>query len=168
MEAECGGHTQRAQSSSGIPVEMCEAVILKPGNNCWRIEHAERVILLVDGAAYFHAFRETVKRAWHSTRLLAEHLVVAPSTVAEALSEHRSIIRVIETLGGSGRTLRPFESTVPGELDALVPDAQIAACMHQSAVPDSSPCTGTSHASGCARTCPTHPGQSASFSCLLQ
>ena len=59
-------------------------------------------------------------------RLLAEHLDVAPSTVAEALTEHRSIIRVIETLAGDGRTLKPFEFCVSDELDALVPDAQIA------------------------------------------
>jgi phospholipase D1/2 len=59
-------------------------------------------------------------------RLLAEHLDVAASTVAYALAQQRSIIRVIETLGGSGRTLRPFEFCVSEELDALVPDQQIA------------------------------------------
>jgi phospholipase D1/2 len=59
-------------------------------------------------------------------RLLAEHLDVAASTVAEALAQQRSIIRVIEALGGSDRTLRPFEFCVSEELDALVPDGQIA------------------------------------------
>jgi uncharacterized membrane protein YdjX (TVP38/TMEM64 family) len=59
-------------------------------------------------------------------RLLAEHLDVAVSTVADALAQQRSIIRVIETLGGAGRTLRPFEFCVSEELDALVPDGQIA------------------------------------------
>jgi len=59
-------------------------------------------------------------------RLLAEHLDVAASTVADALTEQRSIIRVIEALGSSGRTLRPFEFCVSEELDALVPDGQIA------------------------------------------
>ena len=59
-------------------------------------------------------------------RLLAEHLDVAPSAVADALAQQRSIIRVIETLGSSGRTLRPFEFCVSEELDALVPDGQIA------------------------------------------
>jgi phospholipase D1/2 len=58
-------------------------------------------------------------------RLLAEHLDVTPSTVAEALTEHHSIIRVIETLAGDGRRLKPFEFCVSDELDALVPDAQI-------------------------------------------
>jgi hypothetical protein len=46
--------------------------------------------------------------------------------VAEALTQQRSLIRVIETLGGSARTLRPFEFCVSDELDALVPDARIA------------------------------------------
>jgi phospholipase D1/2 len=40
--------------------------ILTPGRNCWRIEHADRVSFLVDGADYFHAFRETAKNARHS------------------------------------------------------------------------------------------------------
>ena len=59
-------------------------------------------------------------------RLLAEHLDVTPSAVAEALTQQRSLIRAIETLGGSARTLRPFEFCVSDELDALVPDARIA------------------------------------------
>ncbi len=40
--------------------------ILVPGRNCWRIEGAARVALLVDGDAYFRAFREAVKRARRS------------------------------------------------------------------------------------------------------
>jgi phospholipase D1/2 len=59
-------------------------------------------------------------------RLLAEHLDVTPSAIAEALTQHRSIIRVIEALSGSGRTLRRFEFCVSDEIDALVPEAQIA------------------------------------------
>jgi phospholipase D1/2 len=59
-------------------------------------------------------------------RLLAEHLDVTPSAVTEALTQQRSLIRAIETLGGSARTLRPFEFCVSDELDALVPDARIA------------------------------------------
>ncbi|MGB7932629.1 MAG: VTT domain-containing protein [Gammaproteobacteria bacterium] len=59
-------------------------------------------------------------------RLVAEHLDVAPSTVAKALTKHRSLIRTIETLAGNERTLSPFEFCVSDELDALVPEAQIA------------------------------------------
>jgi len=42
---------------------MQGANILKPGKNCWRIEPADRVRFLIDGEAYFHAFRETAKNA---------------------------------------------------------------------------------------------------------
>ena len=59
-------------------------------------------------------------------RLVAEHLDVTPLTVAKALTEHHSLIRTIESLGGKERTLRPFEFCVSDELDALVPEAQIA------------------------------------------
>ncbi|MFM1889406.1 MAG: hypothetical protein RLZZ565_163, partial [Planctomycetota bacterium] len=40
--------------------------ILAPGRNCWRIERAHRVAWLVDGDAYFRAFREAVKKATRS------------------------------------------------------------------------------------------------------
>lgn len=44
--------------------------ILQPGRNCWRIERADRVAFLIDGAAYFKAFRSSVERAKHSILLL--------------------------------------------------------------------------------------------------
>ncbi|ODT46522.1 MAG: hypothetical protein ABS70_00675 [Nitrospira sp. SCN 59-13] len=37
-----------------------------PGQTCWRIEPAERTTFLVDGEAYFKAFREAALRAKHS------------------------------------------------------------------------------------------------------
>jgi hypothetical protein len=40
--------------------------ILQPGWNCWRIEPASRAEVLIDGAAYFAAFRAAAKRARHS------------------------------------------------------------------------------------------------------
>jgi phospholipase D1/2 len=40
--------------------------ILKPGHNCWRIARAARAAVLIDGAAYFAAFREAAARARHS------------------------------------------------------------------------------------------------------
>jgi len=49
---------------------MSDAAILKPGRNCWRVEHADRVSLLVDGADYFHAFRECAKLARHSLLII--------------------------------------------------------------------------------------------------
>jgi phospholipase D1/2 len=50
---------------------VTEAPILKPGENCWRIEHADRVAFLVDGQRYFQAFREAVKKAQHQLLILA-------------------------------------------------------------------------------------------------
>jgi phosphatidylserine/phosphatidylglycerophosphate/cardiolipin synthase-like enzyme/uncharacterized membrane protein YdjX (TVP38/TMEM64 family) len=49
---------------------MNQQPILQPGKNCWRIEPADRVRFLVDGAAYFHAFRETAKLAEHSLLII--------------------------------------------------------------------------------------------------
>lgn len=40
--------------------------ILKPGRNCWRIEHADQLAFLIDGEAFFQAFRAVTARARHS------------------------------------------------------------------------------------------------------
>ena len=45
--------------------------ILEPGRNCWRIERAERVAFLVDGAAYFRVLRDGLKQARESVLILA-------------------------------------------------------------------------------------------------
>jgi phosphatidylserine/phosphatidylglycerophosphate/cardiolipin synthase-like enzyme/uncharacterized membrane protein YdjX (TVP38/TMEM64 family) len=37
--------------------------ILVPGENCWRVEKADKASFLIDGEAYFQAFREAVKLA---------------------------------------------------------------------------------------------------------
>ncbi len=44
--------------------------LLKPCDNCWRVEHADRVAFLVDGACYFHVFREAAKNARRSLLIL--------------------------------------------------------------------------------------------------
>lgn len=49
---------------------MSKSAILKEGKNCWRIEHADRVRFLINGADYFHAFRETAKKAKHSIMII--------------------------------------------------------------------------------------------------
>ena len=59
-------------------------------------------------------------------RLLGEHLDASAADVAAALRRHHSIIRAIDALSTSERTLRPFEFRVSEELDALVPDSRIA------------------------------------------
>ncbi|MDW7773241.1 MAG: hypothetical protein SCH71_10165, partial [Desulfobulbaceae bacterium] len=42
---------------------MNTSSILVPGKNCWKLEKADRASFLVDGDAYFRAFRESVKLA---------------------------------------------------------------------------------------------------------
>lgn len=44
--------------------------ILEAGRNCWRIESAERASFLVDGDAYFHAFRQAATEARDSLFIL--------------------------------------------------------------------------------------------------
>lgn len=45
---------------------MTSVPIFKPGRNCWRVEHADRARVLIDGAEYFRAFREAAKQARRS------------------------------------------------------------------------------------------------------
>src|SRR3569832_1651743 len=45
--------------------------ILEPGRNCWRIERADRLAFLVDGAAYFRAQRDALKQARESMLILS-------------------------------------------------------------------------------------------------
>ena len=44
--------------------------LLVPGRNCWRIERADRLAFLVDGAAYFAAVRAAIARAKRSVFIL--------------------------------------------------------------------------------------------------
>ncbi len=44
--------------------------MLVPGRNCWRIERANRLAFLVDGAAYFTAVREAIANARRSVFIL--------------------------------------------------------------------------------------------------
>ena len=45
--------------------------LLVPGRNCWRIERAERLAFLVDGADYFAAVRSAIAQAKRSVFILA-------------------------------------------------------------------------------------------------
>ncbi|MET0595308.1 MAG: hypothetical protein ABW133_21590, partial [Polyangiaceae bacterium] len=45
-------------------------MLLEPDKNCWRLTHSDRLAFLVDGAAYFSAFREATKRARRSILML--------------------------------------------------------------------------------------------------
>ena len=44
-------------------VESSEKYVLQPGRNCWRNARADRIGLLVDGAAYFEALAEVIPQA---------------------------------------------------------------------------------------------------------
>src|SRR3954465_8425186 len=37
--------------------------ILRPGQNCWRVEKASRAAVLIDAAAYFSALRHALRQA---------------------------------------------------------------------------------------------------------
>jgi phosphatidylserine/phosphatidylglycerophosphate/cardiolipin synthase-like enzyme/uncharacterized membrane protein YdjX (TVP38/TMEM64 family) len=56
---------------SARPTRQVEPSLLLPGRNCWRTAHAHRVAWLIDGQAYFSAFREAAKRASSSIFILA-------------------------------------------------------------------------------------------------
>jgi phospholipase D1/2 len=45
-------------------------VRFEPNENCWRVTHADRVAFLVDGAAYFAAFRKAAIRARRSIAMI--------------------------------------------------------------------------------------------------
>jgi phospholipase D1/2 len=46
------------------------APILSPGRNCWRIERADRLALIVDAADYFHAVKAAILEARHCVYLI--------------------------------------------------------------------------------------------------
>ncbi|MFA5531044.1 MAG: VTT domain-containing protein [Thiohalomonadaceae bacterium] len=49
---------------------MTPTPILDPGRNCWRIEQADRLAFLVDGAAYFSAVRNALLQARRAVYIL--------------------------------------------------------------------------------------------------
>lgn len=65
----------------------------------------------------------TIRRIRH--RLIAEHLGVDPSAVADAEAEHVSTSAAIESLRRGGRTLKPLSAELPEEIDSWVPDSQL-------------------------------------------
>ena len=48
-----------------------EVSLFEPGSNCWRVETAQRVALLTDGAAYFSALKKAAEKATRSILILA-------------------------------------------------------------------------------------------------
>lgn len=46
-----------------MPETMRDALIFEPGRNCWRIEHATKLAVIVDADAYFRAARQAMLNA---------------------------------------------------------------------------------------------------------
>jgi phospholipase D1/2 len=53
-----------------MQAEQARSALLKPGRNCWRIEHTQRFKLLIDADAYFSALRAAIVQAQHSVFIL--------------------------------------------------------------------------------------------------
>lgn len=72
--SDCGVQRPKIVSKAGPLVarsmEDADTQILRPGDNCWRIDQARRVAFLVDGCAYFDAFAEAAIKAQHSIMLV--------------------------------------------------------------------------------------------------
>jgi phosphatidylserine/phosphatidylglycerophosphate/cardiolipin synthase-like enzyme len=58
-------------------------------------------------------------------RLLAEHLGVAPETVAAAVEGKHSLIAAIEALRSGGRSLRPYQAPELGEVEKWLADNDV-------------------------------------------
>ena len=59
-----------AKAMRGDPERTITPSLLVPGRNCWRIERADKVALLVDGVEYFSAVRAALANARHSIYIL--------------------------------------------------------------------------------------------------
>lgn len=53
-----------------MTTDAIDEPLLKPGRNCWRIEHVDRFALIVDAADYFVAAKEAILAARHSVYLI--------------------------------------------------------------------------------------------------
>jgi phosphatidylserine/phosphatidylglycerophosphate/cardiolipin synthase-like enzyme/uncharacterized membrane protein YdjX (TVP38/TMEM64 family) len=49
---------------------IVESDLFEPGRNCWRVSHATRLSYLIDGQAFFQAFRTAARRAQRTIYLL--------------------------------------------------------------------------------------------------
>jgi len=87
--------------SMGLDCECDLAIEAEPGS---------------DTAQAIRQFRE---------QLVAEHLGVEPGTVSEAMQREKSLIRTIESLHASERTLEPLDTAVDPEIDQLVPESAL-------------------------------------------
>jgi phosphatidylserine/phosphatidylglycerophosphate/cardiolipin synthase-like enzyme/uncharacterized membrane protein YdjX (TVP38/TMEM64 family) len=87
----------------------CEPSILRLGENCCAIARAPRVAVLVDGAAYFDAFRRAAERAQRSIVVLAWDF---DSRTPVAWDDARVTLRLGDFLNALARRRRALEIRV--------------------------------------------------------
>ena len=58
-------HTGRQPAGDISLRSVPRASLFEAGRNCWRVEQADRVSFLIDGEAYFRAFRDAAIKARH-------------------------------------------------------------------------------------------------------
>ena len=63
-------HTGRQQAGDISLRSVPRASLFEAGRNCWRVEQADRVSFLIDGEAYFRAFRDAAIKARHCIMIL--------------------------------------------------------------------------------------------------
>jgi phospholipase D1/2 len=63
-------HLAEASPSGSRESRDQAQALLRPGQNCWRIEHARHFSMLVDAQAYFSAARAAIRQARHSVFIL--------------------------------------------------------------------------------------------------
>ena len=71
-----------------------DAPLLRPGENCWRVELAQRIAVAIDAAAYFRSFREACEQAQRSIFILGWDL-----DRRERLGRHPGAPRLGDFLG---------------------------------------------------------------------
>lgn len=113
-------------ASTGIDTESYPG-LLSPGHNCWRIEHARRLAVLIDGAACFSAFRAAAARARRSLMLIGwdidRRTQLAPDGTDDGLPG--TLGEFLNALVRRRRELRTYGR--PRSSDPLVASLQAAA-----------------------------------------
>ncbi len=76
LELQARGEASELARNPGRPPRRRAAgrrdapTILRPGRNVWRVERATRAAVLIDGAAFFRAVREALRKAQHTVFII--------------------------------------------------------------------------------------------------
>jgi len=88
--------------------------LLKAGRNCWRIERADRLAVLIDAAAYFGALRASLLRARHAIRIVGwdvdsrVEILADPAAVGHGDAMPRTLGDLLNALVARNRGLRAY------------------------------------------------------------